>query len=141
MSRVKGFKGARARARRRPDELDAHVEGAIAETVEAVHRTGRSNIDAMVKRRSGLLRRRYRKQVRGGQLAGVVGYISASARRAAFYARFVHDGTKYAAARPFHDLSVAQHAASHSRRMHRALRTIAGPSGLARNGRGRVRGV
>lgn len=145
MSRLKGVAGARARARARPDILDQKIVVAISETVEAVHQAGRSNIDSMVKRRSGLLRRRYRKQVRKSQKTGLVGYISKSARRAAFYARFVHDGTRYATARPFHDLAVADQQHPHSRRMKAALRrtitTAAGPSGLARNGRGRVRGV
>jgi hypothetical protein len=144
MTRASGFKGARSRARARPDILDKQATLAITETVDVVHRTGRTNIDAMVKRRTGLLRRRYRKTVRKAQILGLVGYFTASARRAAFYARFVHDGTRYITARPFHDLAVAEYETSHSRRMRKALRqslALASPSRLGRSGRGRVRGI
>lgn len=145
MSRLKGVTKARARARQRPDILDQKAVAAISDTVDEVHQAGRANIDSMVKRRSGLLRRRYRKQVRKNTKTGLVGYITKSARKAAFYARFVHDGTKFATGRPFHDLAVARFEAAHRRKMRKALgQTLSGaaaPSGLARTGRGRVRGV
>lgn len=121
MSRLKGVTKARARARQRPDILDQKTQAAISDTVDEVHQAGRANIDSMVKRRSGLLRRRYRKQVRKNTKTGLVGYITKSAHRAAFYARFVHDGTKFATARPFHDLAVAQTEGAYVRRMRRAL--------------------
>ncbi len=141
MSRARGFRGARRRAKARPGLLDKVTVDAIGDTVDAVHGAGRANIAAMVKRRSGLLRRRYSKTVRKAKQTGLVGYITRSARRAAFYARFVHDGTRYTSARPFHDLAVAEQAPKHKRRMRRALSLAAGPSSLGRNGRGRVRGV
>lgn len=122
MSRLKGVSGARRRARRRPTVLDQKVVSAISDTVDDVHREGRLNIDAMVQRKTGLLRRKYRKYVRKQTKTGQVGYLTPSARRSAFYARFVHDGTKAAGARPFHDLAVLQHEAAHRRRMRRALR-------------------
>lgn len=121
MSRLKGAVKARARARQRPDILDRQVAAAISDTVDEVHQAGRANIDSMVKRRSGLLRRRYRKQVRRNAMTGLVGYITKSAQRAAFYARFVHDGTKFVTARPFHDLAVAQTKGAYVRRMRLAL--------------------
>ena len=145
MSRLKGVSKARARSRQRPDILDAKTVAAISETVDQVHKAGRENIDRMIKRRSGLLRRRYRKQVRSRTKTGLVGYITKSARKAAFYARFVHDGTRYAEARPFHDLAVFQHEGAHRRKMRKALglalSDAAAPSGLARTGRGKVTGV
>ncbi|MEP4195979.1 MAG: hypothetical protein ABJL99_10130 [Aliishimia sp.] len=145
MSRLVGVKRARKRASGRNDALDRHVVSAISGTVDVVHVIGRSNIDAMVKRRSGLLRRRYSKTVRKAQMLGIVGYITPAARRSAFYARFVHDGTRYITARPFHDLAVAEAAISHSRRMRKALSsaisTSGSPSSLARNGRGKVGGI
>lgn len=145
MSRLKGITSARTRARQRPSILDQKAVAAISETVDEVHQAGRANIDSMVKRRSGLLRRRYRKQVRKNIKTGLVGYITKSARKAAFYARFVHDGTKFATARPFHDLAVAQFETAHRLKMRKALgqtlSSAASPSGLARTGRGRVRGV
>jgi hypothetical protein len=145
MSRLKGTKQARARARQRPDILDQKTVAAISDTVDEVHQAGRNNIDNMVKRRKGLLRRRYTKSVRKAKKVGLVGYITKSARRAAFYARFVHDGTKFAASRPFHDLAVAEQEGPHKRRMRSALqKTISGaasPSGLAKTGRGKVSGV
>lgn len=121
MSRLKGATKARARARQRPDILDRQTVAAISDTVDDVHQAGRANISNMVKRRSGLLRRRYRKSVRKQTKTGKVGYITKSAQRAAFYARFVHDGTKFITARPFHDLAVAQAEGAHVRRMRRAL--------------------
>lgn len=121
MSQLKGVKKARARVRKLPDALDQKAVSAISDTVTEVHKAGRANIDNMVKRRSGVLRRRYMKSVRKQTKTGKVGYISKAARRAAFYARFVHDGTKLAAARPFHDLAVAETEGAYVRRMRRAL--------------------
>jgi len=145
VSRLKGVAGARRRARARADLIDDNAIEAIGETVDAVHRAGLANIDNMIKRRSGRLRRRYRKTIRKTKGQGLVGYISAAARRDAFYARFVHDGTRYILARPFHDLAVLEQDGPHSRRMRRALRktiSLAGsPSSLGRTGRGRMRGV
>lgn len=130
MSRLRGVKRARANARARPDILDQLSVKAITETVDAVHQAGRANIDSMVKRRRGLLRRRYGKSVRKSQKLGMVGYVTKAARRAAFYARFVHDGTKTAASRPFHDLAVAEQDGPHNRRMRNALsHTIHGKRG------------
>ena len=144
MSKLRGVSGARKRAKQRPDALGGFVNVAISETVNAVHHAGRANIDAMVKRRRGVLRRRYSKTVRKPVFTGFVGYITAKSRRAAFYARFVHDGTKTATARPFHDLAVAEQERRHSQRMRGALKksiSASGPSGLARTGRGKVRGL
>lgn len=133
MSRLRGVKRARARAKRRPDALDRLVVAAISETVDDVHQAARTNIDSMITGRSGLLRRSYRKRVRKRQKTGAVGYLTRAARKKAFYARFVHDGTKNSSAKPFHDLAVAQGAASHARRMKRALRvTTRGSGGGAR---------
>lgn len=126
MSRLKGVAKARARARKRPDFLDQKTVAAISETVDEVHRLGRANIDSMITRRSGLLRRRYRKTVLKRTKTGKVGYFTRSAQRAAFYARFVHDGTKFATARPFHDLAVAQTEGAYFRRMRRALGSTIG---------------
>ena len=78
-------------------------------------------------------------------MIGLVGYISRVARRSAFYARFVHDGTATAEALPFHDLALAEQDAPHRRRMNKALSQVisgtAGPSTLAKTGRGKVTGV
>lgn len=138
MSRIRGVKAARVRALRRPDELKRHVAIGIGQTVGEVHGAGRANIDSMVKKRRGVLRRRYSKSMKVSALVGAVGYLTRSARRSAFYARFVHDGTKNSVARPFHDLAVTEFAAKHSHRMKVALRKVLGgksrPSALGRTG-------
>ncbi|WP_208348702.1 hypothetical protein [Pseudaestuariivita rosea] len=120
--RAKGFKRARARVRRSVSALEEASLDALAETVDAVHRAGRQNIQAMVRRRSGRLSRFYRKSISRARKLGRVGYLTRRARREAFYARFVHDGTRRLQARPFHDQAVAQEDAPHLRRMGRAVR-------------------
>lgn len=138
MSRIKGVRAARARARRRPDQLAKHTLVEIKQTVDEVHSSGRQNIDATVKRRRGVLRRFYSKRVMASSLVGAVGYLTKAARRKAFYARFVHDGTKTASARPFHDMAVLEHEGSHLSRMRQALsKTLnseSAPSSLGRSG-------
>lgn len=126
MSRATGFKRARSAAKKRPAVLDRAVVDAISETVDAVHAEGVSNINALMTRRTGLLRRRYRRQMRAARKTGVVGYVTLSSARAAFYARFVHDGTRYITARPFHDLAVASQREKHRARMLRAKRRAIG---------------
>lgn len=138
MSRLKGVRAARARARRRPDKLAEHALHEIKQTVDDVHSSGRQNIDATVKRRRGALRRFYSKSVKSNALTGSVGYLTRTSRRKAFYARFVHDGTKTATARPFHDQAVFEHELSHSMRMRGALKAVlnssTSPSALGRTG-------
>lgn len=143
--RSSGFKGARTRSRQRTKSVDANVSAAIAKTVVDVHRAGLENIDAMVSKRSGRLRRFYKKSLRAKGARGLVGYVSAKARRAAFYARFVHDGTSKQKARPFHDHAVLEFEGKHAGRMRsalvKALSGRASPSGLARTGGGRERNI
>ncbi|XAT57851.1 hypothetical protein GN241_11055 [Rhodobacteraceae bacterium IMCC1335] len=143
--RVSGHKQSRARSRRRSKAVDANVAAAISETVVDVHRAGVENIDAMVSKRSGRLRKFYKKSLRAKGTRGLVGYVSAKARRAAFYARFVHDGTSRQKARPFHDHAVLEFEGKHTGRMRAALRKAlsgrASPSGLARTGGGRERNI
>lgn len=144
MSRMTGAKGAVTRARRRPAALETAALGQIAETVSAVQRAGLDNIDSMTTRRSGRLRGWYRKAVRRASVSGFVGYISARARRAAFHARFVHDGTATARARPFHEDAVEETAPIHAVGMRQALRAAlrkTSPSSLARTGGRAERGV
>lgn len=99
------FKGAREwqRAMRQlPDDLRDKVADALRQTVDAVHSRGRANIRSMVERRSGVLEKNYRKSVSRKSLKGRVGYLSKRAAQQAFYAPFIHDGTQYITARPFH---------------------------------------
>lgn len=129
MSGLRGITKARARARQRPDILDQKVVAAISDTVDEVHQAGRANIDSMVKRRSGLLRRNYKKSVQKSRVTGKVGLFGESADKkkgiggkpAVVYGRFIHDGTKFISARPFHQLAVARVDVAHARRMRRAL--------------------
>ena len=136
--RSSGFKRARSNTRKRVAALDDHTRKAIAETVGEVHRAGLENIDATVGKKSGRLRRFYKKSLRANGAKGLVGYISAKARRAAFYARFVHDGTARTKARPFHDHAVLEFEGKHAGRMRAALKRAlsgkAAPGGLARSG-------
>jgi len=143
--RVTGHRKARARSRARVQALDAHVAKAISDTVDEVHRAGRENIDAMTAKRSGRLRRWYRKSIRSKGARGLVGYLTRKARGkdGAFYARFVHDGTSKMKARPFHDHAVREVEGRHAGRMRaalaRALSGKAAPSALARTGGGQER--
>lgn len=135
MSRMRGARRAAARMRRLPDALEDAALEEIRETVNAVHREGRANIDAMVKSRTGKLRRYYSKFTSKAKMKGVVGYRTAKAKNEAFYARFVHDGTASAAAKPFHDSAVEAEYAKHSQRMRRALRKVTQSNAPGRLGR------
>ena len=145
MSRATGFAKARRKSAQRVKKLDAGVTAGISQTVDDVHRTGLENMDSMVARKSGRLRRGYRKRITGKGLRGLVGYLSAAARRSAFYARFVHDGTATAKARPYHDTAVLEHEGRHRDRMRGAnaiaLDDRASPSSTGRSGGGRERGI
>lgn len=123
MSRARGFSNARRKSQNRVRRLDSEVTAGIAKTVEDVHRTGEENMDLMVKHKSGRLKRGYRKRLTGRGLRGLVGYLSAAARRSVFYAKFVHDGTATARARPFHDDAVLEHEVQHRQRMRNANKT------------------
>lgn len=122
MSSVRGFKAARARARRRPSILEAQARDGLAETVKAVRAKGAENIRAMTTRRTGTLVRFYRSSVSRSALEGRVGYLSRRAKAEAFYARFIHDGTRYLLARPFHTIAVEETELLHGQRMREALR-------------------
>lgn len=136
--RASGFRQARRKSAARKASIDPNAAAGIRETVEEVHLEGRKNIDAMTDKRTGRLRRWYKKALRKGGSVGLVGYVSRKARSAAYYARFVHDGTSKTKARPFHDQAVNSEAGNHAKRMRRAnadaLLGRASPSGLARTG-------
>ncbi|WP_216671389.1 hypothetical protein, partial [Mangrovicoccus sp. HB161399] len=103
-----------------------------------------ANIGSMTTRRTGKLRSWYRKSLRKAKVSGFVGYISAKARSAAYYARFVHDGTLRQDARPFHERAVDANASDHSFEMRQALRnalSAAAPGSLARTGGQAERGL
>ena len=145
--RVSGVSRARAKSATRVRALDVNVAKAISETVDEVHRAGLENIDAMTSKRSGRLRKWYRKSIRSKGARGLVGYLTRKARGkdGAFYARFVHDGTSKARARPFHDHAVLEVEGRHRGRMRaalaRALSGKAAPGALARTGGGQERDV
>ena len=140
--RSTGFQKARAKSAARVRALDVNVAKAISDTVDEVHQAGRENSDAMTTKRSGLLRKWYRKSIRSKGARGLVGYLTRKARGkdGAFYARFVHDGTSKTKARPFHDHAVLEVEGKHAGRMRaalaRALSGRAAPGGLARTGGG-----
>ena len=140
--RASGFTKGRRRSASRVRALDANVLRAIEKTVDEVHQAGLENIDAMTSRRSGRLRKWYRKSIRSKGARGLVGYLTRKARGkdGAFYARFVHDGTSKAKARPFHDHAVLEVEGKHAGRMRaalaRALSGKAAPGALARTGGG-----
>lgn len=105
-STMTGVREYRAALKRAPNDLRENVLAAVTETVNGVHARGKANIRSMVTRRSGELDRNYRKSISKKSLSGRVGYLSAKAREAAFYARFVNDGTIKMSARPFHTNAV-----------------------------------
>lgn len=145
MTRASGFKKSRQKSRRRVSRLDDAVADALGETADEVHRAGLENIDAMVGKKTGRLRRGYRKRLSRKSLKALVGYVSAAARRSAFYARFVHDGTSKAKARPYHDHAVLEYEGKHRARMRganaAALDDRAAPSGTGRAGGSRERSI
>lgn len=135
MSKIKGVKSVRAALRKSSPALRREMGGVIAGTVEGVATSARANIEAMVgtsekpyvmvkgvKMRRRLLRRLYKTWTSKGALKGRVGYITPAARRAAYYARFVHDGTAHSASRPFHQNAVDQHKPGFNRGASEALR-------------------
>ena len=138
--RIKGIKKARAKNKARVRALDVGIANAISQTVDEVHKAGLHNIDAMTRKQSGRLRKFYQKALRSKGQRGLVGYVTKSARKRAFYARWVHDGTSRQKARPFHDNAVLGVEGKHAGRMKaalaRALSGKASPSGLARTGGG-----
>ena len=116
MSKVKGVSSAVRSLRTFKAALRVEAGDTVRETVEETYSAARANIEALGIGRTppgkghkgprGQLRRQYRKSVTKNGVKGRVGYISAAARKKAFYARFVHDGTAKAPGRPFHDLAV-----------------------------------
>lgn len=145
MSRSTGFKTARKKSVKRVGRLDDKAADAIQETVSEVHTAGRENIDSMLRKISGKLRRGYAKKMSKKSLKGLVGYVNSRARQTAFYARFVHDGTSNAKAFPFHDQAVLEFEGKHRARMGRALSDAlddrASPSGTGRSGGGIERSI
>ncbi|AHD12145.1 HK97-gp10 family putative phage morphogenesis protein [Phaeobacter gallaeciensis] len=145
MSKAKGFSAARRKSARRNSRHSKAVADGISSTVDEVHRAGLQNMDGMVKHKSGKLRRGYRKRLRKKGLQGLVGYVSAAARRSAFYARFVHDGTAKTKPYPYHDNAVLEYEGRHRTRMRAAnavaLDERASPSGTGRSGGGKERSI
>lgn len=145
-SEMHGPTAYRKALRKAPDDLKSHVAEALRETVVGVHTRGKANIRTMLKQgphRTGVLERNYRRSVSSKSLTGRVGYLSARAREVAFYARFVHDGTRHSQPHPFHGNAVEAELEHDKRRMIEArdtvLRKLAeggdAPSALARQGR------
>jgi len=133
--RATGFRAARAKSRRRAKSLDANTAAAIATTITEVQRDGSDALASMTTRRTGKLERFYKKALREGGAVGLVGYITAAARRSAFYARFIHDGTSKMRARPFHDQAVLSAEGKHRARMRRAQKRAVAGKGVSSRGR------
>lgn len=137
MSEMLGIREYRAVLKKAPAELRAEVFEAIGTTVNGVHARAKSNIRTMVKRRTGVLEKNYRKYVSRQNLTGRVGYLSSAARAAAFYAGFVNDGTQNAPAKPFHTNAVEAEKELDTARMMKARddvvrkMTIGGRSGVS----------
>lgn len=128
MSFVKRFRETRGRIRKMPTVLQTRVRENIEETVREGAARGRELIAGRFGKRSGKMRRFYRARVsRSAKVEGRFGYITARARRQVFYARFLHDGTRYILGYPFHDIVTEELGPRHRRRMRDALRrTIRG---------------
>lgn len=119
-SRITGIREYRAALKRAPAHLREEVFEAVKDTTESVHARGKANITSMTVRRTGILYRNYRRSLSKASLRGRVGYLSESARDAAFYARFINDGTVKMAARPFHTNAVEAEREADTARMVRA---------------------
>lgn len=105
-STIEGAAAVRAELGRVVAEVEDLAIQTLEEQGRFAHAEGIANINAMLRRRSGLLRRNYRFRRRRRGLEVVVGFTTARARRRVFYARFVHDGTVDLPARPFHRLAI-----------------------------------
>lgn len=110
------IKAYRKDLREAPEELRENIVAALKETVTAVHARGKANIQSTFKRRTGALLRNYKRTVRKKSLTALVGYITKAGRRDAFYARFLHDGTRSMPARPFHGNAVEAEKEADTRR-------------------------
>ena len=106
MSRLTGVSSVRRAIRALPSALKVEAVQALRTVVSETRDTGRANIDSAFRRHSGDLRRNYRSSVSVKALTGRVGYLTPKARRAAFYARFLHDGTVDIEGIPFHDRAI-----------------------------------
>lgn len=133
-SKMTGVREFRAALKRAPNDLRDEVLTAVTTTVNGVHAKGKANIASMTTKRTGELSRNYRKGISRKQLSGRVGYLSAKARGAAFYARFVNDGTSKMQARPFHTNAIESERELDTMRMVAARDRVL--SALAGGGRG-----
>lgn len=104
-SYVKGVSGVRQALRRVSGHLEEAIKAEVRAATEKTYALGRDNIDAMTVRRTGTLRREYRRSYVKKGKRGRVGYLTPRARAAAFYAGWVHYGTVTAGAHPFHALA------------------------------------
>lgn len=84
--------------------LEAEWEGEVAQ----IHQEGLDWMDMLIRRRSGKMRSLYRMRANAKRLTASIGYVTKAAQRKAFYSRFVHDGTRRHAAKPWHDLAMRQ---------------------------------
>ncbi|MEL6980670.1 MAG: hypothetical protein AAGM38_18675 [Pseudomonadota bacterium] len=121
-SKIRGVIELRRALRKAPEAMRDVVREEIGDTVEDVHRDGLRLMDAMVTRRSGVLRKHYKaKRPSAKGFKGWVGYRGKRAIRAAYYARWVHDGTVKTPSRPFHYRAEQRHLI----RFRRAMRLAA----------------
>lgn len=118
--RNQGVSTVRAQLQAAPQRIREQVADAVGRSADETRAEALALIDARFERRSGALRRLYRVSKRRKSLQADVGYLTRAARRRAFYARFLHDGTETIAAYPFHDLAVDKVMRRHLRRMLRA---------------------
>lgn len=119
-SKTLGIREFRAALKRLPEDMRREVFEAVSKTAKGVHQKGRANIASMTTKRSGDLSRLYRVGLSRKALSARVGYLSEKSRGAAFYARFINDGTSKMQARPFHTNAVESERELDTQRMVRA---------------------
>ncbi len=106
-SRVQGARELRAKLRRMPDALREEVRAVNAYTAEATHARGLQLMDDFgIGNVTGTLRKQYRWKVSRDGLSARVGYLTKAARRRAYYAMFLHNGTRFIVSRPWHQTAV-----------------------------------
>lgn len=107
LSKIIGVAEARQALRNAPKYIRFLAADVIEDVIKSTHLDAKANMNSMgIKKKSGNLSRFYRRSINKKKLTGRVGLLSSRARKKAFYARFINDGTEKMTARPFHTAAV-----------------------------------
>lgn len=123
-SKLSGVIEMRRALRKMKDELRLEIADVMNTHVDAIHKDGLANIDALTDPETGNLRRAYKRTLAKKSLKAKVGIFGKRLRKLAFYARFIELGTRHAAARPFHRRAVRAHLQAYADDMRRLMGAV-----------------